>query len=200
MGIRYRLYNHKEKGMSQQSDKSGQKFIARNRAPRVQIEYDVELYGAQRKVQLPFVMGVLADLVGKKGEPSLPAIDERKFMDVDTDNFNELMKSLQPGIAFKVENTLAGEGQLSVELSLNHIDDFLPDAIAQQIPALKTLLDARIELSNLLSYMDGKNGAENLIASLLQNRALLELLSRADAIDAADAASLAQQESDHAGR
>ncbi len=186
--------------MSQQSDKSGQKFIARNRAPRVQIEYDVELYGAQRKVQLPFVMGVLADLAGKKGQPSLPAIDERKFMDVDTDNFNELMKSLQPGIAFKVENTLVGEGQLSVELSLNHIEDFLPDAIAQQIPALKALLDARIELSNLLSYMDGKNGAENLIASLLQNRALLELLSRADAIDAADAASLAQQESDHAGR
>ena len=100
--------------------KSGQKFIARNRAPRVQIEYDVEIYGAERKIQLPFVMGVMADLVGKPVD-NQPAVDERKFLDIDIDNFDERMKALKPRVAFQVDNTLTNEGKLNVDLTLSLI-------------------------------------------------------------------------------
>ena len=91
---------------------SSQKFIARNRAPRVQIEYDVELYGAEKKVQLPFVMGVLADLSGKPSEP-LPPVADRKFLEIDVDNFDARMKAMKPRVAFQVPNTLTGEGNLA---------------------------------------------------------------------------------------
>ena len=102
--------------MAGNTSRSGQKFIARNRAPRVQIEYDVEVYGAERKIQLPFVMGVMADLVGKPVD-SQPAVDERKFLEIDIDNFDERMKSLKPRVAFNTENTLTGEGRLNVDLT-----------------------------------------------------------------------------------
>ena len=111
---------------------SGQKFIARNRAPRVQIEYDVEIYGAERKIQLPFVMGVMADLVGKPVE-NLPAVDDRKFLEIDIDNFDERMKALKPRVAFPVDNTLTGEGKLNVDLTFDSMDDFLPDAVARKV-------------------------------------------------------------------
>ena len=91
---------------------SSQKFIARNRAPRVQIEYDVELYGAEKKVQLPFVMGVMADLSGKPAEP-LPPVADRKFLEIDVDNFDARMKAMKPRVAFQVPNTLTGEGNLA---------------------------------------------------------------------------------------
>ena len=94
---------------------SSQKFIARNRAPRVQIEYDVELYGAEKKVRLPFVMGVLSDLWGKPGE-ALPPVADRKFLEFDVDNFDSRMKSMKPRVAFQVPNTLTGEGNLSVDI------------------------------------------------------------------------------------
>ncbi|CAI1727476.1 Uncharacterized protein conserved in bacteria [Serratia marcescens] len=94
--------------MSNSKSRSGQKFIARNRAPRVQIEYDVEIYGAERKIQLPFVMGVMADLVGKAVDPQA-SVEERKFMEIDVDNFDERMKSLKPRVAYQVDNTLTGE-------------------------------------------------------------------------------------------
>ncbi|ELJ8292793.1 type VI secretion system contractile sheath small subunit [Enterobacter roggenkampii] len=156
---------------------SGQKFIARNRAPRVQIEYDVEIYGAERKIQLPFVMGVMADLVGKPVE-NLPAVDERKFLEIDIDNFDERMKALKPRVAFQVDNTLAGEGKLNVDLTFDSMDDFLPDAVARKVEPLNKLLEARTQLSNLLTYMDGKNGAEELIAKILQDPTLLKSLSQ----------------------
>ncbi len=159
------------------STNNGQKFISRNRAPRVQIEYEVELYGAERTVQLPFVMGVLADLDG--GHQSSTRIDERKFLDIDTDNFNERMKSFQPQVAFQVADTLSGQGDLSVALTFNHMDDFLPDAIARQVAPLNLLLEAHVQLSNLLSYMDGKHGAEELLASILQDNLLLDGLADA---------------------
>lgn len=155
---------------------SSQKFIARNRAPRVQIEYDVELYGAQKKVQLPFVMGVLADLSGKPAEP-LPAVADRKFLEVDVDNFDERMKSMKPRVAFAVPNTLTGEGNLSVDITFENMEDFTPGAIAKKVDALSKLLDARQQLSNLLTYMDGKTGAEDLINKVLQDPALLKSLS-----------------------
>lgn len=158
--------------------RSGQKFIARNRAPRVQIEYDVEIYGAERKIQLPFVMGVMADLVGMPLEPQ-PGLEERKFLEIDIDNFDERMKSLKPRVAFQVENTLSEDGNLNVELVFESMDDFSPAEIARRVEPLKHLLDARTQLSNLLSYMDGKNGAEELITKVLSNPALLQSLTQA---------------------
>jgi type VI secretion system protein ImpB len=155
---------------------SSQKFIARNRAPRVQIEYDVELYGAEKKIQLPFVMGVLADLSGKPASP-LPAVDERKFLDIDVDNFDSRMKALKPRAAFQVPNTLTGEGNISVELTFESMDDFSPAAVASKVDALNKLLTARQQLSNLITYMDGKGGAEDLVSKLLQDPALLQALA-----------------------
>lgn len=157
---------------------SSQKFIARNRAPRVQIEYDVELYGAEKKIELPFVMGVLADLSGKPAEP-LPAVAERKFLEVDVDNFDSRMKSMRPRVAFQVPNTLTGEGNLNVELSFDSMEDFSPAAVARKVEALNKLLNARQQLSNLITYMDGKSGAEDLVARLLSDPALLESLAAA---------------------
>lgn len=162
---------------------SGQKFIARNRAPRVQIEYDVEVYGAERKIQLPFVMGVMADLVGKPVE-NLPSIEDRKFLEIDVDNFDERMKALKPRVAFNVDNTLTGEGRLNVDLTFDSMDDFLPDAVARKVEPLNKLLEARTQLSNLLTYMDGKNGAEELIAKVLQDPTLLQSLSQLPNTDA----------------
>src|SRR5690606_31526075 len=102
---------------------SGQKFIARNRAPRVQIEYDVEVYGAERKVQLPFVMGVMADLAGKSAD-ELSEVAERECMEIVVDNFDERLKSLKPRVAFQVENTLTDQGMLNVEVTFESMDDF----------------------------------------------------------------------------
>ena len=101
---------------------SSQKFIARNRAPRVQIEYDVEVYGAEKKIQLPFVMGVLADLSGKPSEPLAP-VAERKMLEIDVDNFDDRLKSMKPRVAFNVPNTLTGEGNLSVDLTFENMED-----------------------------------------------------------------------------
>jgi type VI secretion system protein ImpB len=155
---------------------SSQKFIARNRAPRVQIEYEVELYGAQKKVQVPFVMGVMADLSGDPAEP-LPPVDERKFLAIDIDNFDERMKSMKPRVAFRVPNTLTGEGQLNVDITFESMDDFSPAAVARKVDALSKLLEARTQLSNLVTYMDGKSGAEELISKVLNDPALLKSLA-----------------------
>jgi type VI secretion system protein ImpB len=157
---------------------SSQKFVARNRAPRVQIEYDVELYGAEKKVQLPFVMGVLADLSGKPEDP-LAAVDDRKALEIDVDNFNDRLKASKPRVAFQVPNTLTGEGNLSVDISFDSMDDFSPAAVARKVDALSKLLDARTQLANLMTYMDGKSGAEELMARVLQDPALLQSLASA---------------------
>ena len=157
---------------------SSQKFIARNRAPRVQIEYDVELYGAEKKVQLPFVMGVLSDLSGKPSEP-LPPVADRKFLEVDVDNFDSRMKSMKPRAAFQVPNTLTGEGNVAVDITFESMDDFSPAAVARKVDALSKLLEARQQLSNLITYMDGKTGAEELLAKVLADPALLSTLAAA---------------------
>ena len=157
---------------------SSQKFIARNRAPRVQIEYDVEVYGAQKKIQLPFVMGVMADLSGKPAEP-LPAVADRKALEIDVDNFDERLKAMKPRVQFQVPNTLTGEGNLSVDLTFESMDDFSPAAVARKVDGLNKLLEARGQLSNLLTYMDGKTGAEELITNALKNPALLQALTSA---------------------
>ncbi|MDH5326820.1 MAG: type VI secretion system contractile sheath small subunit [Gammaproteobacteria bacterium] len=162
---------------------SSQKFIARNRAPRVQIEYDVELYGAQKKVQLPFVMGVMSDLSGNPAEP-LPSVEDRKAMDIDVDNFDERLKAMKPRVAFSVPNTLTGEGNMSVDITFESMDDFSPGAVARKVDALSKLLDTRTQLSNLVTYMDGKAGAEDLIAKALADPELLKALSASPNDDA----------------
>lgn len=163
---------------------SAQKSIGRNRPPRVQIEYDVETYGSEKKIQLPFVMGVLADLSGKPAEP-LPPVERRKFQEIDVDNFDSSMKAMKPRVTFQIPNTLTGEGSLSVDLTFESMADFSPAAVASKVDALGKLLEARTQLANLMVYMDGKTGAEQLIAKVLEDPALLKTLAAAGPPEAA---------------
>lgn len=154
---------------------SSQKFISRNRAPRVQIEYEVELYGADKAVEIPFVIGVFAELSGSNSE-GLPSISERKFLEIDVENFDERMRAISPTLKFSVSNELTGEGQLPINLDIKRMDDFSPGSVARNIEPLRKLLEARNQLSNLLTYMDGKSGAEQLVAQLLEDPALMNSL------------------------
>jgi len=156
---------------------SGQRFIRRNRPPRVHITYE-DPYNAERLIELPFVMGVLADLSGNASAVEKPDMDERKFLDVDMDNFESRMAAIEPGVNFKVENKLgedAGE-ELGVNLTFKKMDDFGPTAVARQVPALAKLLEAREQLANLLRYMDGKVAAEDQIKKLLKDPQLMAAL------------------------
>jgi type VI secretion system protein ImpB len=144
----------------------------------VQIEYDVELYGAEKKVELPFVAGVMADLSGKPAE-ALPPVGDRKFLEIDVDNFDDRMKSCKPRVAFQVPNTLTGEGNLSVDISFESMEDFSPAAVARKVDSLNKLLQTRTELANLLTYMDGKDGAEALVGKLLNDPDLMKSLAAA---------------------
>ena len=158
---------------------SSQKFIARNRAPRVQIEYDVEVYGSPKKVELPFVMGVMADLSGKPVEP-LPQLADRSFLEIDVDNFDERLKKMNPRVAFQVPNRLSDEGgNLSVDITFESMDHFSPAEVASRVDGVKQLLEARSQLANLITYMDGKSGAEELIARIIREKdeALLSALA-----------------------
>lgn len=157
---------------------SSQKFIGRNRAPRVQIEYDVEVYGSEKKIELPFVMGVLADLSGKPTD-GLPPVADRTFLDIDIDNFDERMKAIRPRVAFSAPNTLSGDGHLMVDMTFESIEDFSPAAVARKVDSLAQLLEARTQLANLQTYMDGKSGAEGLVNKLLQDPTLLKALAAA---------------------
>lgn len=157
---------------------SSQKFIGRNRAPRVQIEYDVELYGAEKKVQLPFVMGVMADLSGNAGKAQPPVAD-RKFLEFSAENLDDRMKAMEPRVQLQVPNKLTGEGNMAVDLTFQKLEDFTPGAVAKHVPALNQLLQARQQLANLITYMDGKTGAEDLIAKILSDKNLLQSLASA---------------------
>ena len=157
---------------------SSQKFIARNRAPRVQIEYDLETNGKMQKKQIPFVMAVLADLSGKSAD-ELPEIEQRKALEIDMDNFDSRLKAMKPRVTFSVPNKLTDEGQLSVDLTFESMEDFSPAAIAKKVEPLAKLLEARTQLSNLMTHMDGKAGAEKLISRALQDPALLQALASA---------------------
>jgi len=160
------------------SSKSSQKFFPNNRAPRVQIEYDVETYGSEQKIELPFIMGVMADLAGKSLKEQ-PPIGERKFLEIDVDNFDDRMSALAPRVSFSVQNTLTGEGSIPVEMEFSSIDDFSPAVVAEKVGGLAELLEARKQLAGLQTYMDGKTGAEDLLAQLLQNPHLLKSLASA---------------------
>jgi type VI secretion system protein ImpB len=144
--------------------------LDRVRRPRVQITYDVETNGAMAKTELPFVVGIMADLSGSPKEALRP-MKERKFTNIDRDNFNDVMARCAPRVTMKVDNKLTGEAdsKLAVELNFNHIDDFEPSKVADQIPALKELKDMRGRLTNLLSKMEGNDKLEGMLADILAN-------------------------------
>lgn len=158
--------------------KSGQRFIKENRAPRVHIEYEVETYGSKQKVELPFVMGVMSDLSGKSLVEK-KALNERDFLEFDMDNFEQRMAAIAPRAAFNVDNTLTGEGKISVDLTFKSMEDFSPGAVAKAVPALAQLLEAREQLNDLMLYMDGKDGAQDLLDQLLKDPALMKAMSAA---------------------
>lgn len=168
------------------SSESSQKFLGRTRAPRVQIEYDVEVYGAQKKVSLPFVMGVMAELSGQSTQPQAP-VSERQFLEIDSENFDERLKAMKPRVAAMVPNTLTGEGRLGIDLTFESMDDFSPAAIARRVEPLNRLLEARGHLANLLTYMDGKVDAEALVARFLADPALMRTLCATPNADASSA-------------
>ncbi|MGU3286058.1 type VI secretion system contractile sheath small subunit [Methylobacterium mesophilicum] len=157
---------------------SSQKFIKRNRPPRVHITYE-DPYDAERKVELPFVMGVLADLSGNASKVEKPEMADRDFLEYDMDNFEKRMAAVGPAARFNVEDRLTGsQDKMSVELHFRKMDDFGPAAVARQVPALAKLLEAREQLSNLLRYMDGKVAASDQIKALLKDPALMEALAQ----------------------
>ena len=162
--------------------KSSQKFISRNRPPRVQIEYDVETYESEKKVELPFVMGVMSDLSGASAA-RLPPVAERKFLEIDMENFDERMKAIRPRVTFSVPDLLADEGQLLIDIHFEQLDDFSPASIATHVEPLARLLEARTHLANLQTYMDGKAGAESLINRLLRDETLLQMFATNSTID-----------------
>lgn len=147
---------------------SSQKFIGRNRAPRVQIEYEVENYGQEQTIELPFVMGVMADFAAQSDKAQV-SVFERQFTEVDTDNFDQRMAGLAPRLQFQVTDVRTPNQHVQVDLTFRSLSDFAPDAIAQQIPTLQQLLLMRQRLAHLLTYMDGKHGAEAWLQSFLQH-------------------------------
>ncbi|MEJ1157587.1 type VI secretion system contractile sheath small subunit [Prosthecomicrobium sp. N25] len=156
---------------------SGQKFIRRNRAPRVHITYE-DPYDANKLVELPFVMGVMSDLSGNASEVEKPSVADRKFLEFDMDNFEKRMEAIAPAVTFRVKNKLGdGADVMPVKLTFKKMEDFTPGAVARQVPALNKLLEARTQLSNLLSYMDGKVSAEEALRKLLSDPDLMAALS-----------------------
>ena len=158
---------------------SGQKFIRRNRAPRVHITYE-DPYDAERLIELPFVMGVLSDLSGNNPGVEKAKVEERKFLEFDMDNFDDRMAAIQPGVSMRVANKLGEDPseKMSVNLRFEKIADFTPVALARQVPATAKLLEAREQLSNLLRYMDGKVAAEDQLKKLLADPQLMAALQQ----------------------
>ena len=158
---------------------SGQKFISRNRKPRVHITYE-DPYDSEELVELPFVMGVMADLSGNASAVEKPDVDSRKFLDVDMDNFDARMAAIEPTVAFNTPNKLAGEEgtRIGVNLKFHKMADFEPAAVARQVPALAKLLEAREQLANLMRYMDGKTAAEDTLKKLLADPSLMSALKQ----------------------
>ena len=156
---------------------SGQKFIKRNRPPRVHITYE-DPYDADQKIELPFVMGVMADLSGNTPGTEKQDFADRKFLEFDMDNFEQRMASVAPGVTYRVENKLGEEPgeKMGVQLNFKKMEDFSPAAVARQVPSLNKLLEAREQLANLLRYMDGKTAASDQIKALLKDPQLMEAL------------------------
>jgi len=148
---------------------STQHKLDRVRPPRVQITYDVEVGDAQQKKELPFIVGVLADLSGNPAQ-ALPKVKDRKFVEIDRDNFNDVLASSTPRAVFRVDNKLANDGsKINVELKFNHIDDFNPTSIVKQVEPLRKLLEARQRLNDLLGKLDGNDKLDELLQEVVAN-------------------------------
>jgi type VI secretion system protein ImpB len=157
--------------------------LDRVRAPRVQITYDVEVGDSIEMKEIPFVMGVLADLSGKPDQP-LPKLKDRKFIEIDRDNFNNVLEGMKPRLAFKVDNKLSGDdSKMAVELRFKSIDDFRPENVVQQVAPLKKLIDARQKLSDLLTKLDGNDKLDELLQQVVSNTESLEKLSKETTTD-----------------
>jgi type VI secretion system protein ImpB len=157
---------------------STQHKLDRVRPPRVHITYDVEIGDAIEMKELPFVMGVLADLSGKPDEP-LPRLRDRKFVEIDRDNFNSVMKGMKPRLAFRVDNHLTDDdSKLAVELRFNSLDDFEPERVAQQVEPLRKLLEVRRQLSSLLAKTDGNDKLSEELQKIISNTELLQQVSK----------------------
>lgn len=158
----------------------GQKFIGRNRAPRVQIQYELEQYGAKKMIELPFIVGVMSDLAGKSdSEEAKKAVADRKFLEIDIDNFDKRMAAIRPKVSFQVDNALTGEGQIPVSIDFQSMDDFSPLKVAAKVDSLQKLVEARNQLSALKTYMDGKSAAEELLNKILDDPGLLKAIADA---------------------
>jgi type VI secretion system protein ImpB len=151
--------------------------LNRVRKPRVHITYDVETEGAAIERELPFIVGVMGDFAGDPSEPLKP-LAERKFTQIDRDNFNDVMARIAPGLQMKVENTLAGDGsEMAVNLKFRSIEDFEPARVAEQVPALKALMETRAKLRDMMSKVDNSQQLEELLDEVLQDDAKLKALS-----------------------
>jgi type VI secretion system protein ImpB len=158
---------------------STQHKLDRIRPPRVQITYDVEIGGAIQKKELPFLVGILADLSGQPAE-ELPKLKDRKFVEIDRDNFNDVMASIAPRVTASVDNKLTGEGKTNVELSFHNIDDFSPVSIIRQVESLRKLFEARQRLSDLLAKLDGNDTLDSLLREVAGNQDGLKQLQAAN--------------------
>ena len=156
-----------------------QKWVGRNRPPRVQITYDVEIGDAVEKRELPLVVGVMADLMGKPASAP-PKMKDRRFVEIDRDNFDEIMTKIGPRLDMSVPDTMKGEGNLKIELNFKQFADFHPEAVVQQVPRLQKLLEARLELRDLLAKLDGNDDLGGLLASVVGNTDGLKQLRGSD--------------------
>lgn len=158
---------------------SATKFIKRNRPPRVMISY-ADPYNAEKQIELPFVMGVMADLSGNASDKEKAKVGDREFVQVDTENFDKVLEKIEPAVSFNVKNTLGGEEgeSLGVKLKFKSMKDFDPGEIARQVPAMKALLEARDQLANLQRYMNGKSAAQSQLKELLSDPKLMALLEQ----------------------
>jgi len=156
---------------------SQQQKLSRIRSPRVHLTYEVEVGGAIQLKELPFVVGVLSDLSGKPDEP-LPKLKDRKFVEIDRDNFNKVLSGMKPRLAFQVDNTLQDDGsKLNVEMRFNSMDDFEPENVVQKVEPLRKLLEARNRLTDLASKIDGNDKLESLLQDVVNNTDSLKKLS-----------------------
>ena len=160
-----------------------QKWVGRNRPPRVQITYDVEIGDAIEKKELPFVVGLMSDLSGNPAEP-LPKLRDRRFVEIDRDNFNEVMGKITPRLDLKVADVMKGEGDLKIVLDFKEFGDFHPEAVVNKIPRLAKLLEARQNLRDLLSKLDGNDELNNLLSDVVgKSKELKEVKAEVDALE-----------------
>jgi type VI secretion system protein ImpB len=167
-----------------------QKWVGRNRPPRVQITYDVEIGDAVEKKELPLVVGLLADLSGQPVQP-LPKLKERRFVEVDRDNFDEVLGNISPRLDLSVPDTMKGDGNLKIELNFKEFGDFHPEAIVSQVPRLAKLLEARQQLRDLLAKLDGNDELDDLLENVLKNTEDLKAVQSQAKAEAAPAAAAA---------